>query len=364
MYRCDLSDKFLTRAETDLFRPFLASCHVDEAIWPVFESFFQSATKSTKPLIVRVYDESGLCGAAIIVRCKRYGHSLFNNRFLAGLIDSARIPFYMWIKYGCCMDMMSNPGFVADPRKSVEVHNAIIHYLNRKCMSFMVYDYAANSSLYENATVYPSPPHALIDTSQMLSVEDYLSLHKNIKKKMNIFQKNGGTFEIIEHRLGQNDLDSVKKCFLMTAEKSLFYLPYQDLYLQSALRTSAKPLEQIYYFIARLNGEFLGYQAAIKTGKCLNALHGAFDRERKTTFHAYDLLFAQMTEFAINNGLNSIDFGSVINTTKQRAVNRIIDLSYYIFSNSRIFRAVLNNMLKSSKMLSYDQLKFTESISV
>ena len=107
-----------------------------------------------------------------------------------------------------------------------------------------------------------------------------------------------------------------------------------------------------------MNGNFLGYQAAVKTGTHLNALHGAFDRTRKTNFHAYDLLFVKMTEFAINNNLKSIDFGAVLNITKQRMVNRTIDMSYFLFSKYKIIQWVFNSFLKLTKVQGKEQLQY------
>jgi hypothetical protein len=108
----------------------------------------------------------------------------------------------------------------------------------------------------------------------------------------------------------------------------------------------------------KLNDEFLGYQAAIQTGTSLNALHGAFDRERKTTFHAYDVLFVEMTRFAIENGLTTIDFGSVLNVTKQRMVNRIIPMSYYMFSKYSSVQWFFLKLLKLTKIQGEEQMKF------
>jgi hypothetical protein len=358
MYRFEISDKFLVPAETVLFRPFLTRYRLDEGIWPVFDSFFKSAVKGTKPLVIRVFEQSQLCGAAIVVRCEKYGRALFNDKFRAGMVNVFRLPLYLWIKYGCCMDMMSNPGFAVDPEKTDEIGAAIAQYLKKNFLSVTIYDYADKAQLYPDSVIFPAPPHALIDTAKMNGIDDYLSLHKNIKQKMRIFKNNGGTFEIVNRHMPPDLLASMKKCFVSTAENSLFYLPYQDLYLNAAIRTSSTPIDQAVYFVARLNGEFLGYQAAIMTGSCLNALHGAFDRDLKTTYHAYDLLFAQMTEFAINHQLTQIDFGSVINITKQRAVNKIIDLSYYQLSKSSFFQFVIGKLFRASKMNGKEQLQF------
>ena len=145
---------------------------------------------------------------------------------------------------------------------------------------------------------------------------------------------------------------------MSTAKKSVFYLPYQELYLKSALKTSSTNIGSVHYFITTINGEFIGYQAAIETGKYLNALHGAFDRNRKSTFHAYDILFVKMTEYAIEKGLNVIDFGAVLNQTKQKMINKSVDMSYFVLSKYSLVQKFFNKFLKSTKIQSNQQLKF------
>ena len=358
MYSFDLSNRFLDNHEQSLFKDYLDFLRIDKCIWPVFECLFRSAVKGTSPLVLRVHDGSRLCGAAIIVRCTRYGRALFDRQALAGVIDALHVPFYLWIKFGCCMDMMSNPGFVIEPEKADEIHAAMAKYLKKHCILTVIYDYTDKAGIYPDATLLPAQPHALIDLLAMSGIQDYMRDHKNIRHKINGFQNKGGTFEIVSQVLGLETIALVRKCFLLTAEKSLTYLPYQDLYLNSALTTSQTPLDQVYYFIARLNGEFLGYQAALVTGSCLNALHGAFDRERKTTYHAYDLMFVRMSEFALEHNLTSVDFGAVINTTKQRAVNRTIGLSYFLLSKHAFVQAIFVQFLKKSKIQGEDQMQF------
>ena len=41
--------------------------------------------------------------------------------------------------------------------------------------------------------------------------------------------------------------------------------------------------------------------------------HGAFDRSHSTTYHAYDLLFVEMTMYAIEHDLKLIDVGAAHN---------------------------------------------------
>lgn len=360
MYSFKLSDKFLSGEEKAIFKNSLDYYHVDDKIWEVFTCLFKSRVKGTIPLLLKVYDDSKLCGACILIKCSKYGRSLFNNKFLSGIIDFTRIPFYLWIKFGCCMDMMSNPGFVADPEKSDEIISAMLRFLKKNSFLAIIYDYSDKSYLYPDATILPSLPHALIDTSKMTSINEYIGNHKSIRRKINIFSNNGGKFELVYSKLDKHYIESVRNCFISTSEKSIFYLPYQDLYLNSALITCGTEIENVYYFIMKLNGEFLGYQAAIKTGASLNALHGAFDRERKTTYHAYDVLFVEMTKFAIENGLKTIDFGSVLNITKQRMVTNSIPMSYFMLSKYSLVQWIFYRLLKLTKIQGDKQMRFNE----
>ena len=194
----------------------------------------------------------------------------------------------------------------------------------------------------------------------MTSIQDYLKHYKNLKRKLRVFQIKGGEYTRIERSLDEEQLTQVKRCFLSTAEKSVFYLPYQDLYLNAALTTSSSNIKNACYFIATLDGKFIGYQAALRTGKFLNALHGAFDRNLRTTHHSYDILFLKMTEFAIEEGLKVCDFGAVLNYTKQKMVNKTIEMSYFMLSRYPIIQWLFNQFLKSTKIQGHEQLKFRD----
>ncbi len=358
MYTFEISDRYFSEEEKAVFRDFLEYSGIDEGVWDVFACLFKAKVRRTIPLLLRAYDHYELAGAAIIIKCSRYGRALYDLRLMARFLDFLAIPFYLWIKFGCCMDMMSNPGFVRDPEKSDVIHAAMARYLKSHSWMTMINDYTDKAFLYPDAIIMPALPQALVDTSQMKVINDYTAGHKNIKRKFNIFRNNGGEFHLISNMLDKNDIGQVRKCFISTAEKSIFYLPYEDLYLNAALTTSTTPINNVYYFIARLNGEFIGYQAALKTGNCLNALHGAFDRERSTTYHAYALLFVEMVRFAIEHNLKSIDIGAVLNITKQRMVNHTKPMSYYMMSKNPFVQRIFSIIAKYSKIQGEEQLRF------
>jgi len=358
MYTFELTDKYLTKKEIELFENCLNYYGLDKSIWEVFSCLFNSSVENTKPLLLKAFKENNLSGVAIIIKCKRYGKTLFNNKLLSGIVNILNIPFYLWIKLGCCMDMMSNPGFVKDPEKSDEVFKAMLIYLKENSLLTIINDYSENIGLYESASVLPALPHALIDCSSMTSIQDYTKSHKNIKRKIRVFKNKNGEYKRIDHQLNAEQLNSLKKCFLSTSEKSVFYLPYQKLYLNAALITSSTNLNNVYYFIATIDDEFIGYQAALITGNYMNALHGAFDRQRKTNYHAYDILFVKMTEFALEKGLTTIDFGAVINHTKEKMINASKEMSYFIYSKHDIIQKAFNIFLPLTKIQGAEQMKF------
>lgn len=358
MYTFEITNQYLTDDDKAIFNDYLKSLGLDNNIWDVFVCLFKASTKSTKPLLLKAYQNRELIGVTIVIKCTRYGKALFNNKFLSGIINSLNIPFFLWIKFGCCMDMMSNPGFVKDPEKADEVFQEMASYLKKNSILTIVNDYTKNAKLYRKASILPALPHALINSSEMTSGQDYLAHHKNIKRKLRVFRKKGGEYNRVAHKLTKEQIDSMKKCFLSTVEKSVFYLPYQDLYLNAAIETSKTYIDNVYYFIATINHEFIGYQAALLTGDHLNALHGAFDRNLKSTYHAYDILFVNMTEFAIENKLNIIDFGAVLNETKRKMINSTIDMSYFIFSKYSIVQWFFNHLLKLTKVQGKQQLQY------
>lgn len=358
MYSFQLSERFLTENEKESFNDCLMANGLDANIWPVFSSLFNTKVIDSRPLMLRIFAQDTLAGAIILIHCKKYGKAMFNNKLMAAVMDFADIDMLLWIKFGCCMDMMSNPGFVKETAKKDEIFNAAANYLKNNKTLTVINDYSENSSFYEGAAKLPALVQSFVDCSQMNSVQDYTSRFKNIKKKLKTFDKKGGDFIKVDSVLNEDQIDGLKKCFISTAEKSVIYLPYQDLYLNAAIHTSKNKIQNVIYFIATLNGKFLGYQAAIVTNKNLNCLHGAFNRTYKTTFHAYDILFVKMVEYAIENHLDTIDWGPVANLTKQKMVTRTKNLTYYLYSKYGLLQKALSIFLKTTKLQGKEQMQF------
>lgn len=92
-------------------------------------------------------------------------------------------------------------------------------------MLTIITDYTNNASLFQNSSILPALPHALIDCSEMSSLEDYLGNYKNIKRKIKTFRNKGGEYLRVEGKLSEQQLLALRRCFISTAENSVFYLP-------------------------------------------------------------------------------------------------------------------------------------------
>ncbi|MEM9053224.1 MAG: GNAT family N-acetyltransferase [Bacteroidota bacterium] len=364
MYTFELSDRYLSNEEQVVFQNYLDANGLDNSIWEVFSCLFQSSVGHVKPMLLRTFKDDNLYGVAVIIKCQKYGRSFFSNKLVAKLVDAVNLPFYLWIKFGCCMDMMSNPGFVKDPEKTDEVIRAMAAYLKGQNLLTVIYDLTENAEHFDSASILPALPQALIDCTNYTTVADYTAHYKNIKRKVKKFANKQGVYTRVDHQLSEEQLTELRKCFQATIDKSVIYLPYQDLYLNAALTTGRTKIDNIYHFIATINGEFIGYQTALVTGKYLNALHGAFDRTLKTTFHAYDIMFVKMAEFAIENGLEFVDFGGVANFTKEKMANTLRGTSYFIYSKYPLLQKAINLMFRFTTIQGEDQLKFSQGSTV
>ncbi len=78
----------------------------------------------------------------------------------------------------------------------------------------------------------------------------------------------------------------------------------------------------------------------------------------KSTYRAYDILFVKMTEFAIEKVLKTIDFGAVINYTKEKMMNKSKEMSYFIYSKYSIIQKIFKVLLKLTKIQGAEQMKF------
>jgi hypothetical protein len=71
-----------------------------------------------------------------------------------------------------------------------------------------------------------------------------------------------------------------------------------------------------------------------------------------------------MTEFALEHGLKICDFGAVLNFTKQKMVNKTIDMSYFLLGKNANIQKIFSWFLKLTKIQGDKQLKFKTDQSI
>ena len=71
-------------------------------------------------------------------------------------------------------------------------------------------------------------------------------------------------------------------------------------------------------------------------------------------------MFVKMAEFAIENGLEFVDFGGVANFTKEKMANTIRGTSYFIYSKYPLLQKAVNRLFRFTTIQGEDQLKVSQ----
>jgi len=358
MFSYDISNKELSKEETALFNDYLQNNNIESNIWEVFHCFLKSGTKTTVPLVMRVFDNGQLEGVVFFVKCKKYGKALFNNRLLAKLLDVMAMPCYVWIRSGLCAEVLANPGFfitIANDDLSV---SKVIDHMQRQVPFLVVVEREYNSELHSKSVCFPYVNEGMISIENMNSVEDYIKEHKSLRHKINEFEKNGGRLEIIHGPIGEENIEAVTRCQETIAKRSVIYTPFQEIYIDCVKETCRLDSDSIVHIIARSEEKFLGYHTFIQSGDGLYLMHGAFDRNLKTTHKAYENIMIKSVDYALKRNITKIQMGPILNETKNRMMNKKVSNKYYFYSKNFILRKVFVTLFSKSKQQSAELTRF------
>ncbi len=357
-YTYSISNSPLTPQERNLFSSHIKKLKADDAIWQIYDCFLASESHWSKPRIIRALDNGKLVGAAFLIMCYAGGSSLFKNPFIAKIVDAMRIPSYLWLRQGLCADLMANPGFVADGYDHDEVITGILGFLKKKASSLFITDFASEERFHNDARVFRYTKEGGVSVTGMSSSADYVAQHANIKRKIKGFVNKGGTVEMVPGPPDEETRNRLLHCVRATMGASFVRTPFQDHFPSMIEEGCRLKTNRIVYAIPRMKGEILGYHAFIQTGNSLRLLHGAFDRTRKTTFHAYENLMIEAAGYAIKEGLEVVHFGPIMNETKRRMMNITLKTNIYFYSNNPFNRLFLPFLYSRSSMQNEKLLAF------
>ncbi len=338
------------------------SLNLNDTLWKLYESLLKSATKESVPFILRMHKDKDLVAVVILIKCYDYGSTMTAFKPVVKLFKTLRIPIVVWLRSGICAELLANPAFINTNYDPNVVLPVLMNYIHKNFFISFVLDLSSNNHIHGNSSKLPYPDEGVIDMGDVLSFENYRKLHKNVRKKINHFRNRGGFVEIIKGKLSDEDIRMVGKCVLLTSQHSVFKLPYQENYPAMCMATASMEENNVVHFVCRTENDFLGYHSFIDFGTHMRCLNGAFNRELKTTHHAYENMIARVVEYADENKIKRIYFGPVLNVTKSRMMHEFLPTTLHFMSNNAFVRKIFPLILKRSRMMQKNVLQFSSSV--
>ena len=358
MYTIDLSSVPLTPAEKAAFAPHLHELGLDDNIWVIYEKFLQVTSKYSEPLIVRILKAGKTFACLFLIECRDYGQTLSKLKVVSKITRMLSIPVYLWMKAGIAAEICANPLFINKNIGSSDETGEILDLLRKRFLLLIIHDLAENARLHPASAVMPYPDEGVIDTGEYTSVNDYLAVHHNLKKKLRVYQKVGGRVDIVKGRLDEDLIRKVKECVVSTAERSVFKLPYQNDYPDMCTGSAIIDNMNVIHFLCRSDEEFYGYHSFIVFKNQIRCLNGAFNRNLKTTYHSYENMIYRVVEYAIENKIQTVYFGPTLNETKKRMMNRFIPTRLYFSSKVPLLPKIFAPILRKSRLGTSEMLEF------
>ncbi len=336
----------ITDEEQALFADDLNALGLEPGIWTVLNAVLSTGTRYSRPLVVRAHDGETMVGLAVIYECRRYGACFFDPP-MSTLMDTPGIPMFLWLRYGATVDHCANPGFVRKGIDRGEFVQRVTSQLLQEYMLGTVVEYDSEQAGV-GAVTTPFVDSGLIDVGELSGIEGYLGRSKSLSRKRKKFANKGGEIKIVQGSLPENlrtaALDGFQSLEIMIRT------PYQDNYLSMADAVMMLDSPEMVHIVALLDGEYAGHQSFCRSGNALHCQAGAFDRRRTSTYHAYENIIVTSVEYALEHGLDCIDYGPALNETKKKMMTRFIRCENRIYGRYRFISAVMPHVLRRSKI--------------
>lgn len=357
-YSFTINSDPLTTTEKQALKGQLDLLGLHHTIWNLYDNFLLTATKNSIPLILRMQSGDDLVAVVILIKCYDYGSTLTGFKPAVQLMKMLRLPVYVWMKSGIAAELLANPGFINDKYDPGEIFPLLLEFLRKELLLSFILDLEENEYLHSMSTKLPYPDEGIIDMDDVENYDNYRKLHGNIKKKIRHYKSKGGVIDVVKGKMQDDDIQWVGQCIASTSKHSVFKLPYQENYSAMCMASASIEDENVVHFICRTVTDFLGYHSFIDFGTHLRCLNGAFNRELKTTHHAYENMITRVVEYAENNGIKRIFFGPVLNETKRRMMHEFQPTTLHFSSNKLLLNAAFPVLLRNSKMVNKKILSF------
>jgi hypothetical protein len=360
-YQFILNADPINAAEKEALKGCLNRLNLNDSIWNLYDTLLKTATKNSIPQVLRMKRGEELVAVVILIKCFDHGMTLTGFKPVVKLMKGLRLPVYIWMRSGIGAELLANPGFINDRYDPGEILPRLLKYIEEKLLLSFILDLSENNNLFDSSVRLPYPDEGVIDMEEIISYENYRKLHRNLKKKFRHYRNQGGFIEVIKGRMSDQDIQRVGQCVESTSKHSVFKLPYQENYPAMCMASAAMEEKNIVHFVCRTETDFLGYHSFMDFGSHLRCLNGAFNRDLKSTHHAYENMIAKVVEYADENSIKQIFFGPVLNETKRRMMHQFLFTTIHFMSNNPLIRRGFPVILKRSRMMNKNVLQFSSA---
>jgi Tfp pilus assembly protein PilE len=161
-----------------------------------------------------------------------------------------------------------------------------------------------------------------IDCTPYTSRDDFLALHKRLRRHLRDHARAGGTVHVregpVESDLARRFSDLVLMTYRNHGGVGRWQFKEYAYRVCGAFFANCRDAVHIY---TQNGGSITGLQSFIRHRDLLELSEGGFDRSRDT-HHAYEAIIAESVGFAVAKGLSSVGYGGIWNATKDRYCDR------------------------------------------
>ena len=158
-----------------------------------------------------------------------------------------------------------------------------------------------------------------IDCRSFASGDDFLALHKRLRRNLRDHTRSGGTVHVregpVDRTLARRFAELVRATYRHHGGVGRWQFSEYARRTCTSFFMNCEDAVHIYTIAG--DGRFTGLQSFVRHRDRLELSEGGFDRSR-ATHHAYEAIIAESVAYAAKHGLEAVGYGGIWNDTKDR----------------------------------------------
>lgn len=338
----DLGDRPFDADERRVLAPDLQALGADGSLLEVWSATASTASRLTRPQVLRVHDGRDLVGAALVLVCRDYGASFFASPALGRGLRLGP-PIWYWERTGLGTDGHSGPGVVAAGVRREDVVAAAVRWLARRFVAGTVVEHPDEPA---RPGQLEWPGTGVSTMSGALGTEPLLRAHRNLARKVRRFAGRGGRVVRVDGPLPPDLLGRLVDTYGI---RRPINPPFVELYPDMVAAHCSVPSDRLVHLVAHLDGRPVGYHSWWRSGTRLSLLSGAFLRPPGGTAHAYENVLLESVATAQQVGADLLDLGPTVNPVKVSLADQTPTVLRFVSRHAAV-RAALGAALPRSRL--------------